>query len=103
MENQSKKRIFAVLGAGKQGTAAAYDFLRFADPDAVWMADSRAEVADGSAERLRALVPEKADRVFAAEVDASDTVVLSRFLEPVHTLLSAVPYFMHPQVAEAAI
>src|SRR5207248_658098 len=59
--------------------------------------------AEASAARLRALVPEMADRVTAASVDATDTVALDYFLKPVHTLLSAVPYFMHPQVAEAAI
>ena len=39
MKQDSKKRIYAVLGAGKQGTAAAYDSLKFGDPDAVVITD----------------------------------------------------------------
>lgn len=98
-----KQRSFAVLGAGKQGTAAAYDFLRFANPKAVWMADASEEAAKHAAGRLRQLVPEKADRIHAAQVDATDHMALVDFLRPVGTLLSAVPWHMHPRVAKAAI
>lgn len=98
-----KKRVYAVLGAGKQGTAAAYDFLRFGKPDAVWMADADGRAAEKSAERLRKLVPEQTERIFSAQVDATDPEGLVAFLEPVQTLLSAVPYFMHPTVALAAL
>src|ERR1051326_6563395 len=95
-----KQQVFGVLGAGKQGTAAAYDFLRFGNPGSVWMADFDADAARHSAERLQALVPDKADRIFHAQVDARDELSLTEFLKPIHTLLSAVPYFMHPMVAE---
>src|ERR1044071_6395482 len=103
MKRQDKDMVFAVLGAGKQGTAAAYDVLRFANPKTVWMADADAAAANHAAERLRTLLPDMADRVFATSVNANDPVALTKFLEPVNTLLSAVPYFMHPQVAIAAI
>jgi len=92
-----------VLGAGKQGTAAAYDFLRFGDAEEVWMADANAQAAERAVARLRRLVPERAERVFSACVDASDNEALAEFLKPVRVLLSAVPYHMHPQVAAAAV
>src|SRR5258708_234972 len=103
MNKMSKNRVFAVLGAGKQGTASAYDFLKFGNPDAVWMADFDGDAARRSADRLKSLVPDKASHVFSAQVDARDELSLIEFLKPVHTLLSAVPYFMHPAVAEACL
>jgi len=98
-----KQRVFAVLGAGRQGTAAAYDVLKFAEPDAVILADADHEAADHAAARLRALLPESAGRVRSEQVDATDAMALAEFLRPIHTLLSAVPYFMHPTVAVAAV
>ena len=100
---KEKKRSFAVLGAGKQGTAAAYDFLKYGRADHVTMGDASLEAAERAAARLGALLPDAAQRISARQVDASDAEALVEFLEPVHTLLSAVPYFMHPSVAVAAI
>jgi lysine 6-dehydrogenase len=99
----SKRRVFAVLGAGKQGTAAAYDFLKFGGADEVILGDASLECAQRAAAKLQALLPAMAERVTIRRVDASDAEALVEFLEPVHTLLSAVPYFMHPSVAVAAI
>jgi len=95
--------VFGVLGAGRQGTAAAYDFLRFGDPLAVWIGDADPDTAHSAAERLRRLAPTRADSIFASAVDAADPASLEGFLDPVGTLLSAVPYHMHPRVAGACI
>ncbi len=103
MTSTTKPRVYAVLGAGKQGTAAAYDFLRFGNADQVILADNSLESADRAADRLRALVPEAAYKLVSMRVDANDPESLARFLAPVRVLLSAVPYFMHPKVAVAAI
>jgi lysine 6-dehydrogenase len=99
----SKRRVFAVLGAGKQGTAAAYDFLKFGNAEEVILGDARPDAAEGAAVKLRSLLPDRAERIRARRVDATDAEALVEFLEPAHTLLSAVPYFMHPSVAVAAI
>jgi lysine 6-dehydrogenase len=103
MKKSEKRRTFAVLGAGKQGTAAAYDALRFGNVEEVWMADANEAAACHAAERLRRLAPERASHIFSAAVDAADSEALVEFLRPIHTLLSAVPYYMHPQVAVAAV
>jgi lysine 6-dehydrogenase len=103
MRNVEKRRVFAVLGAGMQGTAAAYDFLKFGEPETVWLADASEAAARHAAERLQQLLPEQADRVRFARIDAGDTESLVEFLKPVRSLLSAVPYFMHPSVAVAAV
>ncbi len=103
MRPSEKRRVFGVLGAGKQGTAAAYDFLKFGRAEEVWLADSHPVAAKAAAERLRKLVPERADFIHFDVVDASDHEGLVEFLQPVQTLLSAVPWFMHPQVARGAL
>lgn len=98
-----KRRIFGVLGAGKQGTAAAYDFLRFGRAEEVWLGDAEPDAAHAAAERLRALMPTFSDKIYATTVDACSVESVTEFLQPVHTFLSAVPYFMHPTVAQAAL
>lgn len=47
---------YLVLGAGRQGTAAAYDMARFGDAGQVTLADIGASVAEASAERVNALI-----------------------------------------------
>jgi lysine 6-dehydrogenase len=103
MRRVEKRRVYAVLGAGMQGTAAAYDMLKYGEPEAVWFADASEERARHAAERLQRLLPEYADCVRYARIDAGDTESLVEFLKPVRALLSAVPYYMHPSVAVAAV
>jgi|GEM_PF-6712578 len=50
------KDTYAVLGAGMQGTAAAYDLVRFANPDTVYLADMSLEQAQQSAARVNSLL-----------------------------------------------
>ena len=103
MKPSQKKRVFGVLGSGKQGTASAFDFLKFGQADEVWVADSDPRMANAAADRLKVLAPEKSPIIRTAVVDATDHEGLVEFLRPVQTLLSAVPWFMHPQVARAAV
>jgi len=95
------KRTFAVLGAGMQGTAAAYDIAKFASPLQITLADASLEQATKSSERVNRLVG--AECCKPVQVDALDPVSLSALLEPVDVLLSCVPYWMHPKIAKVAI
>jgi lysine 6-dehydrogenase len=95
------KKTFAILGSGMQGTAAAYDLARHADPEAIVMGDMSLEQAQQSAQRVNRLVGREICR--AARVDALNAHDLALFLEPIDVLLSCVPYWMHPQVAAVAI
>ncbi len=94
-------KTFAILGAGMQGTAAAYDLANFADPAAILLADARLEQAQASAERVNLL----AGRAICVPlaVDALDEDALLAFLRPANVLLSCVPYWMHPRIAPVAI
>src|SRR5580693_7930999 len=92
---------FAVLGAGMQGTAAAYDLAKFADPKAILLADTSLDQATKSAERVNRLLG--AEICYASQLDALNPASLSAFLGPVEVLLSCVPYWMHPRIAKVAI
>jgi len=92
---------FAVLGAGRQGTAAAYDMARWGDADRVILADYDLEVARDAAERVNRLM----GKTIAApvQVDVTDLAAVERVLRGVDAFLSAVPYFYNLDIARAAI
>ena len=92
---------FAVLGAGRQGTAAAYDMARWGDADRVILADYDLEVARDAAERVNKLIGKTiADPV---QVDVTDLEAVEGILRGVDAFLSAVPYFYNLNIARAAI
>ncbi len=95
------KKTFAILGAGMQGTAVAYDLAKYADPELILMGDMDLEQAERNASRVNSLVEQNVCRAHTA--DALDPESLHRFLEPVDVLVSCVPYWMHPRVAAVAV
>jgi len=95
-------KTFAILGAGMQGTAAAYDLARYSPAGSrIILADASLEQAQRSADRVNGLVGRAACE--SAQIDALDPNALAAFLAPVDVLLSCVPYWMHPRIAVVAI
>ncbi len=92
---------YAVVGAGRQGTAAAYDMARFGDATEVRIADLDLAAAQRAAGRVNGLLGRDACAPFA--VDAADPAALCAFLENVDSFLSAVPYWFNPAIARVAI
>lgn len=92
---------YAVLGGGRQGTAAAYDMARFGDARRVLIADLSLEAAQKAAARVNALIG--ADIATAHQLDVTDHRQLVAFLEQVDSFLSAVPYWLNPAITRAAI
>jgi lysine 6-dehydrogenase len=94
---------YAVIGAGRQGTAAAYDFARFGEAEVIWMLDSDAAQAERSAQRLNKLLDRPLVR--ATTLDAADPHSVAAWLrqEDINAFLSAVPYFFNLGLTEAAI
>lgn len=92
---------FAILGAGMQGTAAAYDLAKNVDFDHLILADARLDQAERSAHRVNTLIGRNVAQPVA--LNALDPEALAQFLGPVDVLLSCVPYWMHPQIARVAI
>ncbi|OQY22381.1 MAG: hypothetical protein B6I35_06145 [Anaerolineaceae bacterium 4572_32.2] len=92
---------YAVLGAGRQGTAAAYDMARWGDARRVVLADYDLDVARCAAERVNKLVGETLAE--PAQVDVTDLDALERVLTGVDSFLSAVPYYYNLDITRAAI
>ncbi|MFW9889673.1 MAG: saccharopine dehydrogenase family protein [Candidatus Thorarchaeota archaeon] len=99
--SDSKERVFAVLGAGRQGTAAAYDLARFGDARAVVIADMNLEAAKKSAARVNDML--NTDLTHAQVLDVTRQDELVAFLTGVNTVISAVPYYFNLEIAKAAI
>jgi len=92
---------YAVLGAGRQGTAAAYDMARFGDAARVKIGDADEAAARRAAGRVNDLLGRAVAEPFA--VDATDRAALRAFLDDVDSFLSAVPYWLNPGIARVAI
>ena len=97
----SMKNTFAVLGSGMQGTAAAYDLAKFADPEKVVVGDVSIAQAKTCADRVNRLVGR--DVCEAVQVDALDQDSLIDFLDKADIVLSCLPYWMNPYVARGAV
>jgi lysine 6-dehydrogenase len=92
---------YAVVGAGRQGTAAAYDMARHGDAARVKIADADHAAAERAARRVNDLLGRSVATAHA--VDATDAATLRSFLEDVDSFLSAVPYWLNPGIARVAI
>jgi lysine 6-dehydrogenase len=92
---------YAVLGAGRQGTAAAYDMARWGDARRLILADYDLEVARRAAERVNKLMGKRIAE--PVQVDATDLGAVEGVLEGVDAFLSAVPYYYNLDLTRAAI
>ncbi|WP_455284723.1 saccharopine dehydrogenase family protein [[Eubacterium] cellulosolvens] len=95
------KYTYAVLGAGRQGTAAAYDMVRFGNARKVVLGDIDSKVAKKAADRVNLLCGRKAAE--GVSVDVRRPAELKRFLTGIDAFLSAVPYYYNLDVAKAAV
>ncbi len=92
---------YMVLGAGRQGTAAAYDLARFGDAARITLADSEPERAKTFADRVNRLLGRLA--VEAVELDVRDENAVRQAMKGHSVALSAVPYFYNLALTRAAI
>lgn len=94
-------KTYAILGAGMQGTAAAYDLAKFAEPKLIKMGDVSLDQANTSSWRVNDLIGSAICEPH--QVSALDPQNLAAFLADVDVLVSCVPYWMHPQIAKVAV
>jgi lysine 6-dehydrogenase len=92
---------YAILGAGRQGVAAAYDMIQFGEPRSVLVADLNGDLAAAAAERVNRLA--NSHLASGWQVDVTDESQLVSFLKPVDALLSAVPYAFNLGIARACV
>jgi lysine 6-dehydrogenase len=94
---------YAIIGSGRQGTAAAYDLARFGEAESMVMADQSLPAAEHGAARVNSLV----GRVVArpAQLDVTDGEAVVRFLRDAHAevFISGVPYIHNLALARCAI
>lgn len=94
---------YVILGAGRQGRAAAYDMAQWGDADTVTLADVSLPFAERSVERLRTLLPDRRALFIAKSVDVKNRGALVHLLRSAQVVMSAVPYPFNPEVTRAAI
>ena len=92
---------YAVVGAGRQGTAAAYDFALRGKAEDVLLADLDLKRAKAAADRVDGLVGTTLARGVRVDVTRQDSVL--RALKGVDVFLSAVPYPFNLRLAKAAV
>jgi len=92
---------YAVIGSGRQGTAAAYDFAKFGDADDIVMGD----VVLAQARRAAARVNKLAGRSVAhpARADVTKPSSILKVIKDADVLLSGVPYFFNLGLAKLAL
>jgi lysine 6-dehydrogenase len=92
---------YAVFGAGRQGTAAAYDMARWGNAERIILADYDLNVARRAAERVNGLAGKPIAE--SVQLDVTDLAAVGRILESVDALLSAVPYYYNLDITQVAI
>lgn len=92
---------YIILGAGRQGTAAAYDLACFGDAQRLTLADVNIARAQSAAKRVNDLVERSiAD---AIQLDVRDTRAVAQALHTYDVALSAVPYYFNYDLTLAAL
>jgi lysine 6-dehydrogenase len=92
---------YGILGAGRQGTAAAYDLVVRGEAESVLLGDVERSVAERAARRVNELT--HSDLARGAQVDATDPRDLVAFLRPLDAFVSSASYRFNYRVAEAAV
>ena len=92
---------YAILGAGRQGTAAAYDLAKFGGGQKIIMADVREETAAQAAGRINQLIGREV--AIGQQLDVSDRTALAQTLHGVDIALSAVPYYFNLEITKACL
>lgn len=92
---------YAVLGAGRQGTSAAYDLAKFGEAKRILLADLDKDTAMASADRINQLLGR--DIASGQALDVSDRSALEAFLPGIDVALSAVPYYFNLEITKACL
>ena len=97
----AKSYNYAIIGAGRQGTATAYDLAKWGDAASIILADFHGDVALRSAERINRLIGE--DLASGVQINVNDYAALVELLKPVDVLVCGTPFIFIPICTKAAI
>ncbi|MBI1729139.1 saccharopine dehydrogenase NADP-binding domain-containing protein [Candidatus Acetothermia bacterium] len=95
------KSKYVVLGAGRQGTAIAYDLACFGEASAIQIFDQDQRLAQKSARRVNQL--SDSEITSGSLLDVGDRSELSNVLKGIDVCVSAVPYKFNASLTESAI
>jgi lysine 6-dehydrogenase len=94
-------RAYIVLGAGRQGTAAAIDLAVRGESDRITLTDVDQARAEAAADRVNGLAGRGAVRGIG--LDVTDRGAVIEALEPTDACLAAVSYRLNEAITEAAL
>jgi lysine 6-dehydrogenase len=92
---------YGVIGAGRQGTAAAYDMAKNGGTEKLLIGDLNIKTAKQSAQRVNSLL--NLDIAEAKKINVKNQNELIEFLTGLDAFLSAVPYYFNLEISKAAI
>lgn len=92
---------YAVVGSGRQGTAAAYDFAKFGEADRIVMADVNLAQARRAAARVNRLAGRRVAQAAFADVKKPATVL--KAIRGSDAIVSGVPYFFNLGLSKLAL
>ncbi len=92
---------YAILGSGRQGTAAAYDLLLYGNCKSLWLVDQNSRQVESARKRLQKLTNNSSIQTRA--IDIRDRQKLSEFLQEIDVCISAVPFYFNLEITKAAI
>ncbi len=92
---------YAILGAGMQGPAVAYDLARFGDAEEIYLADIDEQRAIQKAEMVNQVL--QRDIVKPQRVDAKDDKQVRTYFEQADVVVSAVPWQMNMRLIQLAL
>lgn len=92
---------YAVIGAGRQGTASAYDLAKNGEASYIIMIDIDKNAAYSSAARINRRVGNRVAR--GLKLDVRNQKAVEKTLETIDACISAVPYYFNLKITKAAI
>lgn len=95
------KYSYAIIGSGKQGTASAYDLIKFGNTEKIILIDNNFEVAKKSAALLNKMT--NTNVCVPLEVDVKNSEMLINELAGIDSIISGVPYYFNLELTKIAI
>jgi lysine 6-dehydrogenase len=101
MKTNTPPYTYLILGAGRQGTAAAYDLALHGEAGKIIMADADLKVAQQASQRVNQL--NGRELAVGLKLDVTDQIALKEAMKNAQVALSAVPYYFNLAISRAAI
>ncbi len=94
-------KSYAVIGAGRQGSAAAFDMIKFGEAEKIGFIDNDFDSLKLASERLKKITG--FDNFNLHLTDVTDEEKITAILAEFDSVVSAVPYYFNESLTECAI